>query len=104
MVAMKRLLSCLSLVEAQHCANVLASAGVHVEVRNTFLGGAVGDIPFLEAGPQVWIEASQDVAYAQQLIAEAAAPLPSPAWRCAACGEESEAQFAQCWRCGALRP
>ncbi|MFN3984862.1 MAG: DUF2007 domain-containing protein [Rhodocyclaceae bacterium] len=101
---MKKLATCLNLVEAQHQVNLLLSAGIRAEVRNTFLGGAVGDIPFIEAGPQVWVDERQDAAVARAIIAEAANPPAAEDWCCEQCGETSEGQFAQCWHCGALRP
>ncbi|MCA3168731.1 MAG: DUF2007 domain-containing protein, partial [Burkholderiales bacterium] len=43
------------LVTAYHWANVLKAAGIQCEVRNTALTGALGDIPFSEASPQIWV-------------------------------------------------
>ncbi len=101
---MKLLLHCMHLVEAHHRANLLRSAGIHAEVRNTFLSGAVGDIPYLEAGPQVWIDDRQDAELARSVIAQAEGAPTQPDWRCKDCGEAIEGQFAQCWNCGTMRP
>ncbi len=101
---MKLLLRCLDLFEAQHKANLLRSAGIRAEVRNTFLTGALGDIPFLEAGPQVWIDARESEDTARAILYEAEQAPSGPDWVCDACGEVIEGQFAQCWHCGALRP
>lgn len=101
---MKRFLHCLNVVEAQHCANLLRSAGIAAEVRNTYLAGAVGDIPFIEVGPQVWIDSLQDETLAREVLAQAMAAPTQPAWRCQHCDEAIEGQFAQCWRCGGMRP
>jgi len=101
---MKRFLHCLDAVEAQHCANLLRSAGIAAEVRNIYLAGALGDIPFIEAGPQVWIEVLQDEAIAHAVLAQVGATPTQPDWCCQQCGEPIEGQFAQCWHCGAGRP
>lgn len=101
---MKLLLHCMDLVEAHHRANLLRSAGIRAEVRNTFLGGAVGDIPFIEAGPQVWIDERENAAVARAIIDEVEHAPVQAAWRCEACDELIEGQFAQCWHCGATRP
>lgn len=101
---MKRLLTCANLVEAQHKANLLIAAGIRAEVRNTYLAGAVGDIPFVEAGPQVWVNAGHDVQAALNVLAAADCIASDPDWVCAECGEPIEGQFAQCWQCGAMRP
>jgi hypothetical protein len=101
---MKRFMNCMNLVEAHHYANLLRSAGIRAELRNTFLAGAVGDIPFMEAGPQIWIDDRQDPDLARTIIEESRRAPTQSAWHCAACGEDIEGQFAQCWNCGAMRP
>lgn len=101
---MKLFLHCMDLVEAHHRANLLRSAGIRAEVRNTYLGGALGDIPFIEAGPQVWIDERESVAAAHAIIDAVEQPPAQLAWRCEACDELIEGQFAQCWNCGAMRP
>ncbi len=101
---MKLFMHCMNLVEAHHRANLLRSAGIRAEVRNTYLAGAVGDIPFIEAGPQIWIDDRQSVEIAHTIIEEAGRTPTRSEWRCEACGETIEGQFAQCWNCGAMRP
>jgi hypothetical protein len=101
---MKLFMKCLSLVEAHHRANLLRSAGIHAEVRNVFLGGALGDIPFMEAGPQVWIDDRENADTARTIIEETEHAPTQSEWRCEVCDELIEGQFAQCWNCGALRP
>ncbi len=83
-------------------ADTLRAAGIRCEVRNTALSGALGEIPFLECAPQLWVNAL-DEARAHQVLAEwrtAGGGLP---WTCTSCGEESESQFGACWNCGASR-
>ncbi len=100
---MKLLLRCDHLLHATHTANVLRAAGVACEVRNTALAGAIGDIPWLECAPQVWILRDGDEALARTLLEELAQPVPGGSWRCSRCGESLEPQFAACWNCGAMR-
>ena len=95
---------CLDLFEAHHKANLLLSAGIRVEVRNTFLTGAVGDIPFIEAGPQIWIDSRESEETARTILREAGEAPVGPDWVCESCSEPIEGQFAQCWNCGAARP
>lgn len=101
---MKLFLRCLDIFEAQHKANLLRSAGIRAEVRNTFLTGAVGDIPFIEAGPQIWIDPRESEEVARTIILEAEQAPSGPEWTCESCGEVIEGQFAQCWNCGSARP
>ncbi|WP_199797646.1 putative signal transducing protein [Pseudazoarcus pumilus] len=102
-MAMKLFLRCLDAIDAHHRANLLRSAGIRAEVRNTHLAGALGDIPFIEAGPQIWIDATESIERAQEVLKLAEAAPPQPDWRCE-CGENIEGQFAQCWNCGRIRP
>ena len=101
---MKLFMHCLNVIDAHHRANILRSAGIRAEVRNTLLGGAVGDIPFIETGPQIWIQDGQDASIAHEVLALVDQAPTQPAWKCPACGEAIEGQFAQCWNCGGMRP
>ncbi|MFN7887314.1 MAG: DUF2007 domain-containing protein [Betaproteobacteria bacterium] len=101
---MKLLTRCDHPLQAAHLANALRAAGVRCEVRNTQLASAIGDIPWLECAPQLWVLDDLDEARAQLLLAELRRAPDGPPWTCAACGEVLEAQFGQCWKCGAARP
>lgn len=101
---MKLFMHCLNAIDAHHRANLLRSAGIRAEVRNTLLAGAVGDIPFLEAGPQIWIDDLQDAAFAHDILDQVGSAPTQPPWRCPVCRESIEGQFAQCWSCGGMRP
>ncbi|WP_432257761.1 putative signal transducing protein [Cupriavidus sp. TMH.W2] len=100
---MKLLLSATSLVHAAHCRNVLRAAGIRAELRNTWLAGAAGEIPFRESAPQVWLVDDEMEAQAWAVLNAAANPAPGPSWQCRHCLEWHEAQFGACWRCGAAR-
>jgi Putative prokaryotic signal transducing protein len=100
---MKLLMRCEHTIAAAHYAGALRAAGIDCEVRNTALSGAIGEIPFLECAPQIWIRNSLDEARARELIADLRAPVSGRPWTCSACGEVLEPQFSQCWNCGAGR-
>ena len=44
-----------SIIEIAHLRNVLEQAGIACYVRNERLGGAVGEIPFVECWPELWV-------------------------------------------------
>jgi hypothetical protein len=90
-------------LQAAHFANLLRAAGIRCEVRNTALSGAIGDIPFLECAPQLWVDHALDATRAAEILANAQRAADGPHWRCA-CGEWLEPQFGSCWSCGAARP
>jgi hypothetical protein len=97
---MKRVFRAASLLQVAHARNLLISAGIDSELRNQYLAGALGDLPMLETWPQLWVEDAQEGAALRALARASAAPQGSP-WTCPQCGEELEAQFTSCWRCGA---
>jgi Putative prokaryotic signal transducing protein len=101
---MKLLSRCDSAIEAWHLAGVLKAGGVRCEVRNTQLSGALGEIPWDECAPQLWLVDAADEPLARRLIDMARSAPLGPAWRCNGCGESIEPQFSDCWRCGAERP
>jgi hypothetical protein len=90
-----------SLVTINHYKNILSSEGIPAFIRNEYLGSIVGEMPFQEVWPQLWVENDLDHDRAVQLI-DAARTIdesPQESWRCAACNTENEGQFAACWNC-----
>jgi len=102
---MKRVFSAESVVAVTQVQRLLEHARIPAELRRIGLSGALGEVPFLETWPEVWV-ADEDEARALTLIdREWLSPLPSgPDWACAACGEPVEDTFACCWNCGTVRP
>jgi hypothetical protein len=87
------------LLQVAHARNVLITAGIHCELRNQYLAGAMGDLPMMETWPQLYVN-DADERYALSVLARAAmAPTGNP-WICPGCGEQLEPQFTECWRCG----
>ncbi|MDJ0793575.1 MAG: DUF2007 domain-containing protein [Woeseiaceae bacterium] len=97
---MKKLTSAESLITINHYKNLLASEGIHTEVRNQHLGSIMGEVPFFETWPQLWVINDLDYDRALQLIKAADAESPADSWKCPGCGEENEGQFGACWNCG----
>ena len=97
---MKKLTSAESLITINHYRNLLAAEGIPTEVRNQHLGSVMGEIPFFETWPQLWVVNDLDFDRAQQLIEAADAEIPSSPWQCGKFGEHNEGQFSVCWNCG----
>ncbi len=98
---MKRLLSHESLAHVGHLRNLLEQSGIACIVKNEQLSGGLGEIPFLECLPELWVLRDADVPRAQALLEKMAQPGTARAhWRCRRCGERNEGQFAACWQCG----
>jgi Putative prokaryotic signal transducing protein len=91
-----------SMLEIAHLRNLLETAGIACVVRNERLSGALGEIPFVECWPELWVREPGQALRARGLLDEALRPGPPAAsWDCPSCGERIEGQFAQCWRCAA---
>ena len=82
---------------------MLETAGIACVIRNDRLAGALGEIPFVECWPELWIVENLFAIKAQELIAAArtAGPARAAAWICERCGECQDPQFDACWRCAA---
>jgi hypothetical protein len=83
---------------------MLAGAGIPCELRNLYIGAAVGELPADQVAPQIWIRDDRDEERAKTLLQEFRRPGPLPSWTCFSCGEIVEGQFFQCWNCQATRP
>ncbi len=82
-----------------HVRNVLAAAGIPVELRNMVLGGGAGELPLGECEPEVWV-ASHNRKHADTIIREALEGVSeAPEWICPSCGERLEGVFEACWQC-----
>lgn len=98
---MRKVYTAESVIEVAHLRNVLEAAGIACFVRNEGLVGAIGEIPYVECWPELWVVRNGDALRARGLVDEArqAAPPIAPDWRCERCGELVESQFESCWRC-----
>lgn len=99
---MKKVTSADSLVTINHYKNLLVSEGIAAFIRNEHLGGIVGEMPFQEVWPELWVKNDLDYDRAMQLIDSASIveESPSAVWHCTQCNAENEGQFSACWQCG----
>ena len=95
---MKRIFSSHNQILLHHTRNLLEAEGVETEVRNLMLASAMGELPPAECQAELWVE-DRDQERAEVILTRRPA---GPDWQCA-CGETLGPQFAQCWKCGALR-
>lgn len=99
---MKRVFSAESLVTVAHYRNLVAAEGISCFLKNENMGSVMGEIPYAEIWPELWVRNDLEAARAEEIIREAqnAEAASGPSWRCRDCGEENEYQFAVCWNCG----
>lgn len=81
--------------------SLLESHGIRTFLKNEFGSSVVGELPFVEVIPQLFVLEEKDQAKAYELIsAEALAVQPGDDWICSECSAEVDGHFAQCWKCG----
>jgi hypothetical protein len=98
----KRLASHESLAYLGHLKNLLEQADIACLIKNEQLSGGLGEIPFLECLPELWVLRDEQAERAHKLLTELqTAVADGPAWTCGQCGERNESQFGVCWQCGA---
>jgi hypothetical protein len=98
---MQRLCRAATLIEAHMLRDLLAHAGIDAVVLNENATGALGEVPFTSAWPEVWLRDRRDAAGAD-VIVRAARRDPGPAERpCVGCGAANPIAFELCWSCGA---
>lgn len=100
----KRVYVSSTLVDAGHARNLLEHEGIRCMIKNETLAGGLGDIPFLDCQPEVWVLDDANADRARRVLHaalhERSALDARSEWRCAQCGELNEPQFAACFRCG----
>lgn len=98
---MIRLYQAGNLLEAYLLLHMLEQRRIPAKVMNENLQGAVGEIPFVQAWPEVWLEDERDLGLARSVVREFEARPRSTADRvCPRCGETNPATFETCWQCG----
>jgi hypothetical protein len=95
--------------EAHLVRGLLEAEGIQANVQGESLFGARGEAPVTpDTLPTVWVVDDSDVARAAQILAgygrKQTPETTRSAWRCPKCGEQVEAQFGECWNCGASAP
>jgi len=100
---MKRVYTASDLIDAQLLADSLAQERIGTHLFNASSVGAMGDIPFTNTWPEVWIVDERDSERAAALVqAHAARRVARGSVRCNACGEDNPSNFDSCWSCGEL--
>lgn len=81
--------------------SLLEAHGIRTFIRNEYGSSVVGELPFVEVVPQLFVLEQKDVARAKEIL-KLDEPVrdPAPDWTCSECGAEVEGSFAQCWKCG----
>ncbi len=82
--------------------STLEEVNIPSMIRNENLSVALGEIPFTECFPELWILKDEDYPKAKEIVAgwrKDQMETYSP-WICPNCNETIEGQFTSCWKCG----
>ncbi|WP_303722738.1 DUF2007 domain-containing protein [Malonomonas rubra] len=84
---------------------MLGNEGIDCLVKNDRLSAAIGEIPFVECYPELWVVDEEVYPRARLLLDAwmANAIEKEGHWVCENCGEESDGQFEVCWNCSQPR-
>lgn len=89
-----------------HFQSILESEGIRCLIKNLGSAAAVGEIPFLQAFPELWVVDDCEYDRALEVLRPYYChdfPVSAP-WTCAGCGEVIEGTFGECWKCQAACP
>lgn len=81
---------------------ILKGEGIDCLLKNEQLMSGMGEIPFTECYPELWLIDDEVYPRASLFLADWLKndTVGQSAWVCPGCGEELEAQFGACWSCG----
>jgi hypothetical protein len=84
--------------------SLLESHGIKTFIKNQYGSSVMGEVPFVEVVPQLYVLAKEDVQRARDLL-QLDLPEEDPAedWVCPECGIDLEGNFTRCWKCGTGR-
>lgn len=101
---MKRVHIAPTLLDAQLAADALSSLGIVTHIFNANVAGALGEVPFMQAQPEIWVDDDAQAPRAREALAGLRdAPLREEK-PCPACGETNPGNFMSCWQCGSALP
>ena len=85
--------------------DMLRNEGIDCLVKNDQLVSAMGEIPFTECLPELWLVDEEVYPRARYLLKQwMDGRNDRGAWVCPHCREKLEQQFDICWSCGCERP
>ena len=84
--------------------SLLESHDIKTFLRNEYGSSVVGELPFVEVIPQLFVLEEKDVAQARELL-QLDLPMEGSDddWVCPECGVDVEGNFSRCWKCGVNR-
>jgi len=101
---MKRVHIAPTLLDAQLVVDPLSSLGIVTHIFNANAAGALGEVPFMQAQPEVWVDDDTQALRARAILADCMNMNPGREKTCPHCGEHNPGNFLSCWHCGGALP
>ena len=101
---MKRVHIAPTLLDAQLAVDALSSLGIVSHIFNANAAGALGEVPFMQAQPEVWVDDDAQEARAREALAGLHNAPQHDEKSCPQCGEVNPGNFLSCWQCGSALP
>ena len=101
---MKRVHIAPTLLDAQLVVDALSSLGIISHIFNANAAGALGEVPFMQAQPEVWVDDDTQEVHAREVLADFLNVKPGAEKTCSYCGERNPGNFLSCWHCGGALP
>jgi hypothetical protein len=101
---MKRVHIAPTLLDAQLAADTLSSLGIVTHIFNANAAGALGEVPFMQAQPEVWVEDDSQALRAREILEGCRNTKSGKEKSCPYCGEINPGNFLSCWQCGRALP
>jgi hypothetical protein len=95
----RKLFTAVDLIEAQLLEGLLIVEGIEAYVRNECLQAGIGELPFVEMWPEVWVVHAADFQRAQEVLAVFVKRDLGAEWVCPVCREHNPGTFESCWSC-----
>ena len=100
---MKKLYVAGDIIEAQLLNSLLKAQGISSLIKNEGLQSGVGELPFVEMWPEVWIIEPKDWFSATCVLKSLKPPDTFEDWICGRCSVPNPGTFETCWSCRASR-
>ena len=101
---MKRVHIAPALLDAQLAVDVLSCLGIASRILNANAAGALGEVPFMQAQPEVWVDDDAQEMRAREVLAGLRNAPQRAEKTCPHCGEANPGNFMSCWQCGGALP
>lgn len=96
---MQKLFSASDIIEAQLLKRLLITSGIEACIKNEDLQSGLGELPFVEMWPEVWVIEPSDWDSAREILSDFLKRGTESDWVCAHCKEVNPGTFETCWAC-----